>query len=355
MHELESLKSHLSGPILVTGHTGFKGTWLTFLLEEIGISVIGYSLPPLKQSLYQRAERLGKTPEVFGDIRDLDLLRKVFEKFKPLHIIHLAAEPLVLKSYAMPILTFETNVLGTANVLEVATQSDSVQTIACVTTDKVYANDNSTRRFVEGDTLRGNDPYSASKVASESVVDAWRKLANLRNNARVFSLRSGNVIGGGDYSENRLMPDIVRNIFEHRPLIIRNLEATRPWQHVLDPLIGYLSATNYSLSATNQVVEAFNFGPSEESLSVREVLRICKDFRPELQSFLSKESTTGSFEAGVLQLNSTRANSLLGWKPQLTQKEAVVSTLSWWEKHLTLGVPAEKLCRDEIQQFLTSF
>ena len=342
----------IEGPILITGHSGFKGTWLTLLLEELGIVAVGFSLPPLKQSLYQRAERLGRIPEVFGDIRDLDLLRKTFEKFKPVHVIHLAAEPLVLKSYATPMLTFETNVLGTANVLEVATHSNTVQSVACVTTDKVYANDNSNRRFLEGDPLRGKDPYSASKVASESVIDAWRNLAPLRNNARVFSLRSGNVIGGGDYSENRLMPDIIRNMFEKKPLTIRNLEATRPWQHVLDPLIGYLYATEYSSSANIQDVEAFNYGPSEESLSVMEVLQICKEFRPELHPSFFEEGNAGSYEAEVLQLNSTRANSVLGWKPQVTQEEAVIATLAWWEKHLTLGAPAEKLCKDEIQQLL---
>ena len=342
----------IEGPIFITGHSGFKGTWLTLLLEELGIVAVGFSLPPLKQSLYQRAERLGRIPEVFGDIRDLDLLREAFEKYKPVHVIHLAAEPLVLKSYATPMLTFETNVLGTANVLEVATYSDTVRTVACITTDKVYANDNSNRRFLEGDPLRGKDPYSASKVASESVIDAWRNLAPLRNNARVLSFRSGNVIGGGDYSENRLMPDIIRNIFEKKPLTIRNLEATRPWQHVLDPLIGYLSAMEYSCSVTNKHVEAFNFGPSEESLSVREVLRICKESKPELNLSLFEEANAGSYEAIVLQLNSTRANSILGWKPQVTQEEAVISTLAWWEKHLNLGASAEKLCKDEIQKLL---
>jgi CDP-glucose 4,6-dehydratase len=352
MLELASLKSQLTGPVLITGHTGFKGTWLTLLLEELGIQAVGFSLPPLEQSLYQRADRFGKIPEVFGDIRNLQLLRDTFERFNPTHVIHMAAAALVLKSYSTPIPTFETNVLGTANLLEVATQSNNVKVVACVTTDKVYENNNSYRKFHEADALRGKDPYSASKVASESVIDAWRNLSAHRNHAKVISLRSGNVIGGGDYSENRLMPDIIRKIFEHKPLLIRNLEATRPWQHVLDPLFGYLLAIDYSCSAINQVVESFNYGPSEESLSVREVIRICKEFLPELGNSSFNEWNSDTYEAERLQLDSTRANSLLGWRPRFSQEAAVVSTLSWWKNHLVFGLSGEELCKDEINKFL---
>lgn len=352
MNKLDFLKTRLSDPILLTGHTGFKGTWLTLLLEEIGIPVVGYSLPPIDQSLYQRANRSGKIPEVFGDIRDFELLRKTFEKYNPSHVIHMAAQPLVFQSYASPILTFETNVLGTVNLLEVATLSNSVKTISCVTTDKVYSNNNSGRKFLESDALRGKDPYSASKVAAESAIDAWRNLAAARNNARVISLRSGNVIGGGDYSEYRLMPDIVRRIFENKPLNIRNLRATRPWQHVLDPLLGYLYAINYSNSATTQSLDSFNFGPLEESLSVKEVIRISKNFLSDLDYNSCEEVDADLYEAQVLRLDSSLAKSILGWKPFLTQEAAIISTLSWWKSHLASGESAEKLCKDEISKFL---
>ena len=343
---------NIEGPILITGHTGFKGTWLTFLLEELEIPVIGFSLPPLEQSLYQRANRLKRIPEVFGDVRDLDLLKKTFKEFQPTCVIHLAAQPLVIESYNDPILTFDINVLGSANVLEVATTTDSVRTIACITTDKVYQNNNENIKFLEGDTLRGKDPYSASKVAVESVIDTWRNLASGRNKANVLSFRSGNVIGGGDFSNNRLLPDIIRSVFLGEPLLIRNLDATRPWQHVLDPLLGYLLSIEHSITETNPIFDTFNFGPSENSLSVREVIRIVKDYYPKFDVPELNESLQKSYEATSLQLDSTRANSVLGWKPKVTQKQAVVSTFSWWIDNLEKGIPAEALCKNEIKRFL---
>ena len=343
---------NFNGPILLTGHSGFKGTWLTFLLEELGIPVVGFSLPPLELSLYQRANRLGKIPEVFGDVRDLNLLRKTIQDFQPGCVIHMAAQPLVLESYEDPIRTFETNVLGTANVLEVATTSESVRTIACITTDKVYENNNEHLKFLEGDRLRGKDPYSASKVGSESVIDAWRNLALRRNRAKVLSLRSGNVIGGGDYSSNRLMPDLVRNLFSDKPILIRNPNATRPWQHVLDPLFGYLLAIEYSRTETAPALNTFNFGPSEDSLSVREVMQIVKDYFPKFQVPDLNETIQESYEAQSLQLDSTRANSVLGWEPRQNQKQAVISTISWWIDNLEEGIPAQDLCKIEIQRFV---
>ena len=347
---LSTLK--FQGPILLTGHTGFKGAWLTFLLEGLGIPVVGFSLPPLAQSLYQRANRLGKIPEVFGDVRDLNLVRKTIQEFQPECVIHMAAQSLVIESYEDPIRTFETNVLGTANVLEVSTTSESVKTIACITTDKVYENNDDYLRFLEGDKLRGKDPYSASKVGSESVIDAWRNLASRRNQATVLSLRSGNVIGGGDYSSNRLMPDLVRNVFLDKPILIRNPNSTRPWQHVLDPLLGYILAIENSRTNPGSALDTFNFGPTEDSLSVREVIQIVKDFVPRFQVPELHESMHGSYEAKSLQLDSTRAKTVLGWEPSQTQKQAVISTISWWIDNLEKGIAAEDLCTNEVQRFV---
>ena len=352
MQNSRSVLRNLAGPILITGHTGFKGTWLTFLLEELEIPVIGFSLPPLEQSLYRRANRLQKIPEVFGDVRDLELLKKTFKEFQPTCVIHMAAQPLVIDSYKDPIRTFDINVLGSANVLEVATMTDSVRSIACITTDKVYQNNNQNLRFLEGDVLRGKDPYSASKVAVESVIDAWRNLAKDRNNASILSFRSGNVIGGGDFSANRLMPDIIRTIFSDEPLLIRNPDATRPWQHVLDPLLGYILSINHSIAETNPAFDTFNFGPSENSLSVREVIQITKDIYPKFEVPELNEISQKSYEATSLQLDSTRANSILGWKPRMNQKQAVTSTISWWVDNLSKGIAAEDLCIDEIKKFL---
>jgi CDP-glucose 4,6-dehydratase len=342
----------LKGPILLTGHSGFKGTWLTFLLEELGIPVVGFSLPPLKESLYLRADRLGRIPEIFGDVRDLSLLRKTFREFKPECVVHLAAQPLVIDSYEMPIDTFATNVIGCANLLEVATTTESVRTIACITTDKVYENNNNNLKFLEGDALRGKDPYSASKVASESVIDAWRNLANHRNQAKVLTLRSGNVIGGGDYANNRLMPDIIRNIFLSESIVIRNPHATRPWQHVLDPLIGYLLSLKYALTDEVAEYDTFNFGPTEDSLSVAEVIDIVRSYYPRLNISEMIKNSKKTYEAETLQLDSTRANTLLGWMPKMSQKEAVISTISWWVDNLENNLDAEALCKNEIKKLL---
>lgn len=343
---------NFKGPILITGHSGFKGTWLTFLLEELGIPVIGFSLPPLEKSLYQRANRLGKIPEVFGDVRNLNLLKKTFQEYQPTCVIHMAAQPLVIESYNDPILTFDTNVLGSANVLEVATTTESVRTIACITTDKVYQNNNEIVKFLEGDTLRGKDPYSASKVAAESVIDAWRNLSNGRNQANVLSFRSGNVIGGGDYSNSRLMPDIIRNIFLGEPLLIRNPDATRPWQHVLDPLRGYLLGIEYSRTENNADFDTFNFGPIEDSLSVREVVQIANGYYPKFNVPEFNKDLSKTYEAKALQLDSTRANTILRWKPRMTQRQAIVSTISWWIDNIEKSIHAEDLCKNEIEKFL---
>ncbi len=342
---------NFDGPILITGHSGFKGSWLTFLLEELGLSVVGLSLPPLQDSLFQRANRLGRIPEVFGDIRDLTFIQETFKKFQPTCVIHMAAQPLVIDSYLYPINTFDINVLGTANLLEVATLTESVKTIACITTDKVYRNTNANDRFLESDVLQGKDPYSASKVAMESVIDAWRNLAQSRNGANLMTLRSGNVIGGGDYSNNRLMPDVIRSIFSEEPLLIRNPDATRPWQHVLDPLFGYLMAIDYSMDNNKGYFDTFNFGPSEQSLSVREVIRLITHYYPKFERTNFEENSKEHYEAEFLQLDSTRANSVLGWQPKLDQTQAIISTIKWWVDNIEKGISAETLCKNEIKRF----
>jgi CDP-glucose 4,6-dehydratase len=228
----------LPGPVLLTGHTGFKGTWMTFLFEQLKIPVVGYSLPPEKDSLYDRASRTGAIPEKFADIRDYVGLEEFIDFHKPSTIIHMAAQPLVLRSYESPRETFDVNTMGTVNVLDIAFKKAFVQAIIVVTTDKVYRNDNSGRAFVETDALEGKDPYSASKVGTEAVVSAWQQISRVSGGPCVVSVRAGNVIGGGDFAENRLIPDLVRSSLSSKVLNIRNSENVRPWQHVLEPLQG---------------------------------------------------------------------------------------------------------------------
>jgi CDP-glucose 4,6-dehydratase len=343
----------LPGPLLLTGHTGFKGTWMTFLLEHLNVPVVGYSLPAEKDSLYDRAERMGVVPEAFGDVRDYEALENFIDLHKPSTVIHMAAQPLVLKSYENPRETFDVNVMGTVNVLDIAFKKDFVKAIIVVTTDKVYRNDNSGRAFVETDPLEGKDPYSASKVGTEAVVSAWQQIAKVSGGPKVISVRAGNVIGGGDFAENRIIPDLIRGVLTGKPVEIRNPNSTRPWQHVLDPLWGYILTLDETLNTKS--IKSLNFAPREQSLSVAEVVQVSIASWDAIEVNVNIRKTSGrqdtSVESRELQLESNLASSLIRWSPSFTQEEAIVSTIDWW-KSLTLEkVPASVLIEDDIKRF----
>jgi CDP-glucose 4,6-dehydratase len=340
---------NLNGPILITGHTGFKGTWMTLLLQHIGFNVIGYSLKPERNSLFNLAERNGKIEEVFEDIRDREKLEKFIRKHKPSLIYHLAAQPLVIDSYSNPYETFEINSIGTANILDISLSFDSVKFIGVVTTDKVYENKELGIRFKEGDALAGSDPYSESKVAAEAAVRTWQKISRIENGPKIVSLRAGNVIGGGDLSKNRLTADIVRAIRAGTELKIRNKDSTRPWQHVLDVLFGYLLTAEVSL--TNPQIKAINFAPHGKSLTVDEVVSIVNNKTPSLNvGYL--ETNQSNIEAINLQLDSTFANKVLGWEPFYSQLESIQSTFDWWEKFNTNTLNVNDLCMSDINYFV---
>lgn len=341
----------LTGPILITGHTGFKGTWLTLLLERLGVSVVGYSLAPEQDSLFERAERTGAIPESFADIRDFESVSEFMRKHEPSAVIHMAAQPLVLESYRIPRETFEINVLGTANILETAFATESIKAIGAITTDKVYRNDNSGRAFIESDPLSGKDPYSASKVGAESVVAAWQQISRNSNGPKVIALRAGNVIGGGDWATNRLLPDLIRGFSSETKMTVRNPTSTRPWQHVLDPLSGYISAMDSIIGGAE--ISSLNFGPSSESLEVSRIVDIARDVWPSPTFVeMSSDSVTDSKEATSLQLDSTAARKVLGWKPHWTQEESVVATVKWWDKVLNKGVPVRTAVQFDIDNLL---
>ena len=344
----------LPGPLLLTGHTGFKGTWMTFLLEHLDVPVVGNSLPPEKDSLFERAEREGVIPEVFADIRDYETLENFIDDHKPSTIIHMAAQPLVLKSYENPRETFDVNVMGTVNLLDVAFKKDYIKAVIIVTTDKVYRNDNSGRAFVETDPLEGKDPYSASKVGTESVVAAWQQIAKVSGGPKVISVRAGNVIGGGDFAENRIIPDLIRGAISGKPSKIRNPASTRPWQHVLDPLWGYLLTLMKTLNSKS--MPNLNFSPREQSLSVANITEIAISSwgAIEVQADFAKSSDIkeSQLESSELHLDSSLATSLIGWKPSFTQQEAVVSTIEWWKSFSLKKIPASILIDSDIQEFL---
>jgi len=337
----------LKQPIFITGHTGFKGSWLGLLLDHLGIEHVGYSLEAEASSLFSRAKLGSSSKGAIGDIRDFDNLSRLLGQVNPSVVVHLAAQPLVLKSYEEPLETFQTNCIGTANLLEAAFQTPSVKVILVITTDKVYRNENNGSRFKENDPLEGKDPYSASKVAAESVCAAWQQISKVSGGPKVIVARAGNVIGGGDFADDRLIPDLIRSFLSGDKVKIRNPKATRPWQHVLDPLIGYLKFIEYSLSENHQV-PALNFGPLEPSLEVCRVLEI---FESTFQGKILSESElkNDAFESQRLDLDSTRAINLLGWEPRWNQEEAIAKTIEWWNKVIFEKSGALEMCQSDIQ------
>jgi CDP-glucose 4,6-dehydratase len=340
-------KRKLSGPVLVTGHTGFKGAWLTELLQALSLEIAGYSLEPLPDSLYSKLEHRGKFREEFADIRDLDKLTKFISDTRPEVIFHLAAQPLVLESYSQPISTFSTNVMGTVNLLHAAFACDSVKAVVVVTTDKVYENKEQDVRFIENDPLGGKDPYSASKVGSEQAVVAWRQIQSISGGPRVIAVRAGNVIGGGDISANRLLPDLIRAFQTGTTVEIRNSSSTRPWQHVVDPLAGYLLAAEMILGGND--LPALNFSGIQHSESVFNVveaaIRAWGGNARNLVTIRANQETRA--ESKNLNLDSTKARNLLGWDTQFTQIQAVEKTINW---HKTvenrISTPAEACAED---------
>jgi len=342
---------NLDRPVLVTGHTGFKGTWLTLLLESQGIEVAGISLEPEPDSLYSKLERTERIHEKFIDIRDFDAVNSEIASLKPSMVFHLAAQPLVLQSYSDPRGTFETNVMVTANILESISNLSEQCLVVAITTDKVYENLESGRKFKENDKLQGKDPYSASKVGTESVVKAWKNIFKLNSSHKVCSARAGNVIGGGDFAKDRLIPDIIRGIQEKSIVEIRNPKSSRPWQHVLDPLAGYVYAAGALLN--NVDLESINFGPTEKSLSVERVINLAKEeFSNQLEILTTGEVSELQLESGLLDLDSTLARTTLGWEPKWSQEEAIKLTFSWWRSVLEGSSSPSEACLRDISRFV---
>jgi CDP-glucose 4,6-dehydratase len=345
--------SALDGPVLITGHTGFKGMWLSLLLEELGLQTIGISKKPLKNSLYELAKQKGRIPEIYADISGPKNVKKFIRKHKPQVVFHLAAQALVLESYKDPVETFRTNVMGTVNLLDICFSEASVKSIVISTTDKVYKNLNTGKLFVESDALGGKDPYSASKVGTEAVISAWQQIREVDDGPLITAARAGNVIGGGDLAENRLMPDIARGLIDGAEIRIRNSSATRPWQHVLDPLTGYAMVADGHLAGKK--IDSINFGPTEKSISVKEVCDLVLsnsetklDFKfDEVQSQKRPQQ-----ESLFLDLDSTKAQVELGWQPTWSQKDAILETMDWWKRVLINGADPREACLKDIRKML---
>jgi CDP-glucose 4,6-dehydratase len=343
----------LQGPIMVTGHTGFKGSWLTLLLQEMEIPTIGLSLKPAKDSLFDRANRIGFIAEEFIDIRDVSAVNHFVTQYQPSVIFHMAAQSLVLESYKTPRETFEVNVMGTTNIMSAAFSVPSVKAVGVVTTDKVYHNDESGKAFLESDALSGKDPYSASKTATESVIKAWQQIARVAGGPNVVSLRAGNVLGGGDWAEHRILPSLIRAFEDQSTIELRSPNSTRPWMHVLDVLYGYLLAIENTIQGNG--TEAFNFGPNTASLTVRRIAELSQSAWPfPVKITTQNDSITKDFEAGSLSLDSNKAQQTLGWFPVWSQEQAVISTVEWWDKVLNKGILPSDACLKDIRTLLNN-
>ena len=323
--------------VLVTGHTGFKGSWLALWLTTLGAKVSGLALAPAPQPSHWQLLGL-KLPEHRGDIRDAALVADTLELSRPEVVFHLAAQALVRPSYSDPLETWSTNVMGTAHVLEACRHSDSVRAIVVVTSDKCYENRETPAAYREGDPLGGHDPYSASKAGAELVASSYRRsFFNQPGGAQVASARAGNVIGGGDWSRDRLIPDLVRAVGAGGALEVRSPQAIRPWQHVLESLSGYLVLGQRLLEGQAQAASAWNFGPAPEDAStVESVLRKLKAHWPQLA--WTPSSRVHPHEANLLQLDSSSASELLGWRPVWSLERALGATADWYRDYLGQGL-----------------
>ncbi|WOS61807.1 CDP-glucose 4,6-dehydratase [Sinorhizobium fredii] len=338
--------------VLLTGHTGFKGSWAGLWLTKMGAEVTGYALPPASDpSLHALLHADGPPDGQFGDIRDGEALAKVTRKSEPEIILHMATQPLVRESYATPAETFDVNVMGTIRLLEAARAVPSVKAILIVTTDKVYRNDESGRHFQEDDTLGGHDPYSGSKAACEVAVATWRSAYFNERGIRVATARGGNVIGGGDFSADRLVPDIVRAALSGTRLNIRSPLATRPWQHVLDCLNGYFLFAEALYNGASDV-DALNFGPSpaEAQVPVRDVanaIQAAMGLQPEWDDVSSLKQPR---EMQTLGLDPALAGERLGWGARFTQQQAIDWTARWYDGWRRGKAPLD-LTLDQIDAF----
>jgi len=339
--------------VFVTGHTGFKGSWLSLWLAQLGANVHGFSLkPPTTPSLFELAcVRDSLAGHTEADIRDADALTKAMQAAQPDLVIHLAAQPLVRVSYAEPADTWAANVLGTVNLLEAVRACPSVKAAVVITTDKVYENREWAWGYREIDPLGGYDPYSASKAATELAVSSWRRSFFEKGEVLLASARAGNVIGGGDWSAERLIPDAARAAAAGQELICRNPNATRPWQHVLCALHGYLLLAAGLLENDKKLATAFNFGPAHnDNLSVGEMLSVLQRHWPGLQWRVEREKNA-PHEANSLYLDASQATRLLDWRPAWNLPEALAATAAWYQAVSKDDARARDCCLAEINAY----
>lgn len=320
--------------VLVTGHTGFKGSWLVLWLHQMGAKVIGYSKDIPSEPSHFQLLNLNIT-SIIGDIRDIKQLKNVFEEYKPDIVFHLAAQALVRYSYGRPIETFETNVMGTVNMFECALDQESVKAFVNITSDKAYDNQERQQGYKESDPMGGHDPYSASKGCAELVTASYRNSFFQHTEKLLASARAGNVIGGGDWALDRLVPDIFKATSKDETVTIRNIHATRPWQHVLEPLSGYLLLGQHLLEGNSRMAEGWNFGPNEDD--TREVGNVIQNIKRHWDKVTIEiiQDKNQLHEANLLKLDCSKASALLKWKPVWDFEQTIELTSNWYKDFYT--------------------
>ncbi len=341
--------------VLITGHSGFKGTWLSLWLNQLEAEICGISLEPdSKPNLYDQVNLSNVIEkDIMADITIFDQLKRVIDQFEPEIVFHLAAQPLVLESYKEPLVTWKTNVMGTVNLLNCFYGAKKKCVIIVITTDKVYENNEWLYGYRENDRLGGHDPYSSSKAAVELLVDSWRNsfCDKLNSNIKLATVRAGNVIGGGDWAEYRLIPDIIRAAMQNKSIKLRNPFSTRPWQHVLEPLNGYMKLAEKLYLAKqgedNLLSSAFNFGP--EYKSNRTVEEVAENISRKWNNGLIIEKVDNiNHEADLLKLDISKAKSIIGWKPLLSFEETIEMTVNWYKEVLINNKDGYRACLDDV-------
>lgn len=338
--------------VLITGHTGFKGSWMCKVLTLLGANVIGYSLePPTQPSLFTIANIDKEITSIIGDIRDLDKLTKCLNKYKPEFVIHMAAQPIVRESYINPVYTFETNIMGTVNILEAVRLCDSVKSFVNVTTDKVYKNNEWEWGYRENDALDGYDPYSNSKSCSELITNAYLKSFFNSKDIAISTCRAGNVIGGGDFAKDRIIPDCIRAVAKKTEILVRNPFSTRPYQHVLEPVCAYLLLALKQYEDYN-LQGAYNVGPNDyDCISTGDLVDLfCKSWDENI-IWENTSNNEALHEANFLKLDCSKIRSKLSWTPRWNIVDAISKTVEWSKAYLK-GDSVESIMKSQIQEYL---
>lgn len=342
--------------VLITGHTGFKGSWLAIWLHELGAEVIGVALDPQTEKDNYALSGIGKMiiADLRADICDGEAMKRIFNEYQPEIVFHLAAQPLVRLSYDEPVDTWQTNVMGTINVMEAFRHCPSAKVAVMITTDKCYENRETNHAYTEGEPMGGYDPYSSSKGACEIAISSWRRsfmnpAEYAKHGKSIASVRAGNVIGGGDWAKDRIIPDCIRAIETGQPIAIRNRHAVRPWQHVLEPLSGYMLLAKKMWESPTEYCEGWNFGPKMDA--VVPVWDVATMLTKEMGKgeLLDQTDPNAPHEANLLMLGIAKAQTRLGWQPRLSTAEAIALTADWYKRYQIEDVYS--LCVEEIKSF----